>query len=131
MNMDIYWTPECTFWFDVWTTSKTDKALFALSCIATFVGILLIHLVKKWRLDYIEKCKFGKGRYTKGETWLATVLHGFVYFLEAMAMLLVMTYNGYLIIVIVIAQAVGYMAVSKEYDHCCSKVGNTDDYACH
>ena len=113
--MPIEWNTNVIFLFDSWTVQANQPAWFATACALIAVFVLLIHLFKNYRNRMLEKCHLGKERFTNMHNWLTALFQGFIYVCDALLMLLMMSFNGYVILTVIVFNTIGYIFLNKEY----------------
>ena len=62
--MPIEWSTNVTFLFDSWTVKANQPAWFTAACVITAAFTLLVHFLKNYRNQMLEKCHLGKDRFT-------------------------------------------------------------------
>lgn len=131
--MDIYWTTSTIFLFDSWTVQANQPGWFILACSLVVLFTLSVHYLKNYRNKMLDKCLSGKGRFSDLNNWLTSILQGFLYLCDATLMLLMMTYNGWVILVIILSNTVGYIFFNKEYGNksvLSNKIGCVENHQC-
>eukprot|EP01017_Pseudomicrothorax_dubius_P003631 TRINITY_DN1055_c0_g1_i2.p1 TRINITY_DN1055_c0_g1~~TRINITY_DN1055_c0_g1_i2.p1 ORF type:complete len:187 (-),score=31.89 TRINITY_DN1055_c0_g1_i2:68-559(-) len=123
MPMYFYWTTETWFLFESWYTSPNDALYFVLGLIGVFLLAFFHQFLNSYRLSIPtrhHKTTTGSYPLLSGESsdgekqatsfssaW-AILLFAAHCVLSALAMLLLMTFNGWVIIAVTLGQALGF-----------------------
>jgi hypothetical protein len=105
MQMSFYWDSHMTWWFDDWT-SRSDGE-FVLGLLGTFVMIQVALI-----FGAFKKVVHKNNRGVKSiEWWLEFLLTLVSTCMHLMTMLLIMSYNAWILIICVLAYGVGFLCI--------------------
>ena len=118
--MDIEFRWDVQYPFKTLKIENDQKALFILSLILVFLFQILGQFITKFKIVNITR---------KTVFWQQIVLHFVIYSYKALAMLILMCCNGWVIITLLLGQFSGYMLFSSKYfrSEC---PGNLDNKVC-
>jgi hypothetical protein len=105
MQMSFYWDHNMTWWFDTWT-SKSDGH-FVLGLLCTFLMIQVALILGAFKKKVHQKSSGVKS----GAWWLEFLLTILSIGMHLMIMLLIMSYNAWVLIICVLGYGAGFLCI--------------------
>jgi hypothetical protein len=105
MQMSFYWDSHMTWWFDDWTSRSDGNFVFGL--LGTFVMIQVALILGAFK-NMVHKNNSGV---KSMEWWLEFLLTVVSVGMHLMIMLLIMSYNAWVLIICVLAYGVGFLCI--------------------